>query len=125
MWFCFVYLVFVFCFGDEMDFCSPCGYHLLYCPHFLFFNPFFIMINVLFDTYPLLPSNCPPSAHLSEISQPDNTICSHSYVEFKKQNRQAKGKKEQQTKTINYREQTDGYQRGAVVFFNSLLDVHC
>ena len=60
------------------------------------------------------------SIMLSEISQrKTKTIWFHSYVDFKKQNKWAKGKKrererERQTKkwTLNYREQTDGYQRG-------------
>ena len=45
-----------------------------------------------------------------------NTVWFHSDVKFKKENKQAKEKRkrERQTKkqTLNYREQTDGYQRG-------------
>ena len=44
----------------------------------------------------------------------DNAIWFHSYVEFKKQNKQ-RGKKtgrEIKEQAPNYREQTDGYQRG-------------
>ena len=51
----------------------------------------------------------------TEISQrKTNSILFHSYVEFKKQSKQAKKKeRERQTKkqTRNHREQTDGYQR--------------
>ena len=46
---------------------------------------------------------------LSKISQrKTNTICFHSYVEFKKQN---KGKKETKKQTLTTENKTDGYQR--------------
>ena len=50
---------------------------------------------------------------LSKISQSekDKYICFHSYVEFKKQNNQGKRETSQET-ALNYREQTNGYQRG-------------
>ena len=53
------------------------------------------------------------SVMLSKIRQRKaNTILFHPYVQFKKQNGQAKGSKRQIKKqTFNYREQTDGYQR--------------
>ena len=54
------------------------------------------------------------SIMLSEMSQSEtNTIVFHSYVEFNKQNKWAKGKREKKNKkqTLNYGEQTDGYQR--------------
>ena len=59
------------------------------------------------------------SIRLSEINQRKaNTKGFHSCVEFKKQNKRAKGEKEseqeRQTKkqTLNYTEQRDGHQRG-------------
>ena len=51
---------------------------------------------------------------LSEISQGNtNTIWLYSYVEFKKQNKWAKERKQRQTKneTINQRQQTNGYRK--------------
>ena len=52
---------------------------------------------------------------LSEISQKKtNTISFHSYVEFKKQNKQSKRETQTKKQTLNYREKIDGYQRGDV-----------
>ena len=51
----------------------------------------------------------------SKISQWKTNIWFHSYVEFKKQDKLAKGEKEERGKPrnrLNYREQTNGYQRG-------------
>ena len=59
------------------------------------------------------------SIMLSEICQRKTTIIwFHSYVEFKNQNKQnGKNETEKQTKkqTLNYREQIEGYQRGATL----------
>ena len=63
-----------------------------------------------------------PSIMLSETSQrKTSTVSFHSYMEFKKQNKWSNGGKKErkreanQKKTLNYREQIDGDQRGGGV----------
>ena len=67
------------------------------------------------EILPLATSMDLEGVTLSEISQREtNPIGFHSYVEFKKQNKQERKDRDRQTKkqTPNYREHTDGHQQG-------------